>query len=124
MLAEVRFPYKDHSGSLLSQNLSTQPCVNEVDLVSVPITQNILGDITNALDKPNNTIRVELRKRRKKQGQVRIDENMISLGLTRAKRLCEEDCSALPSKKRAISLYDQITHSSMVEAAKQPRQQQ
>ncbi|KAF3972477.1 hypothetical protein CMV_004026 [Castanea mollissima] len=48
MHAEAIFPYEDHSRSLLSQKLSGQPRVNDADLVSVPITQNILGDITNA----------------------------------------------------------------------------
>ena len=88
MHAEALFPYEDHSGSLLSQKLSRQPRVNEADLVSVPITQNILGDIINALDKPNNTVTVELRNRKKKQGRVSTDENMIPSSLTKAKRLC------------------------------------
>nr|POF19214.1 hypothetical protein CFP56_77670 [Quercus suber] len=96
MHVEALFPYEDHSRSQLSQKLSRQPRVNEADLVSVPITQNILGDITNALDKPNNTVTVELRKQKKKQGRISTDENMISSGLTRAKRLCEGDCNELP----------------------------
>ena len=66
MHVEALFPYEDHSGSSLSQHLSKQPHVNEDDLISVPITQNILGDITNTQDKPNNTATVEMRKRRKK----------------------------------------------------------
>nr|POE65490.1 hypothetical protein CFP56_59876 [Quercus suber] len=97
MHVEALFPYEDHSRSQLSQKLSRQPRVNEADLVSVPITQNILGDITNALDKPNNTVTVELRKQKKKQGRISTDENMISSGLTRAKRLCEGDCNELPN---------------------------
>ena len=85
-------------------------------MISVPITQNILGNITNTLDKPNNIATVEMRKRRKKQGRASTDENMTSLGSTRVKRLCEEASSRLPSKKRVVSHYDQITLSSMVEA--------
>ena len=43
---------------------------------------------------------------------------MNYLGPKGAKRLCEEDCSGVPSKKNVVSPYDQITFSSMVEAAK------
>ena len=124
MHAEALFPYEDHSGSLLSQKLSRQPRVNEADLVSVPITQNILGDITNSLDKPNNIVTMEVRNRKKKQGQVITDENMIPSSLTKVKRLCKEDCSGLTSKKKVVSLYDQTTLSSMVEVVKQPCEQQ
>ena len=106
MHAEARFPYEDQSGSLLSQTLSKQPRVNEAELVSVPITQNFLGNIPNDLDRTNNSTTDEMRKRKKKQGRVCTDENMNSLGSTRAKRLCEEDCSGLPRKKRAVSPYD------------------
>ena len=83
-----------------------------------------MGDITSDLGRANNTATVEIRKRKKKKGRDCTDENMNSLGSTRAKRLCEEDCSGLPRKKRVVSPYDQFTLSSMVEAAEQPCQQQ
>ena len=83
-----------------------------------------MGDITSDLGRANNTTTVEIRKRIKKQGRDCTDENMNSLASARVKRLCEEDCSGLPRKKRVVSPYDQLTLSSMVEAAEQPCQQQ
>ena len=40
------------------------------------------------------------------------------------KRTSEEDGSGLPSKKRVVSFYDSAALSTMVEAIKQPFQQQ
>lgn len=79
-----------------------------------------MSDITNALGRPNNIATVEQRRRRKKQCRASTDENMNPLSLTREKRVCDEGCSGLPSKKRAVCLYDQATLSSIVEAVKQP----
>ena len=103
MHAEAGFPYEDQSGSLLSQTLSKQQRVNEAELLSVPVTQNFLGNIPNDPNRTNNTATTKMMKRKKKQGRVCTDENMNSLGSTRAKRLCEEDCSGLPRKKRVVS---------------------
>lgn len=43
------------------------------------------GDITNAVARINNTVTVELREKKKKQGQVSAENNMMSLGSTRTK---------------------------------------
>ena len=67
---------------------------------------------------------VECKKRRKNVLRASTDEHMSPSALTRAKRTCDEDVNGLPSKKRAVSLYDQATLSSMVEAIKQPHQKQ
>lgn len=85
MHAEVGFPYENHAKNVVNLNPSQQPSVNEAELVSVPITQNMGGDITNAVARINNTVTVELRKKKKKQGQVSAENNMMSLGSTRTK---------------------------------------
>ena len=108
----------------MSKELSGQPHVNVADLVSVPITQTILGDITNILDRLDKTTTMECKKIRKKIIRASTDELMSPSALTRAKRTSEEDGSGLPSKKRVVSFYDPAALSTMVEAIKQPFQQQ
>ena len=67
---------------------------------------------------------MECKKRRKKIIRVNAIELMSPSALTSAKRTCEKDGSGLPNKKREVSLYDQATLSTMVEAVKEPCQQQ
>ena len=89
-------------------------------MVNVPITQTILGDISNILGRLDKTTAVECIKRRKKIIRANTNELMSPSTLSRAKRTSEKDSSGLPSKKRAVSLYDQATLSTMMEAVKQP----
>lgn len=65
---------------------------------------------------------VEGKKRRKKIIKSSTYELMNPSALSRAKRTSEEGDSGLPSKKRAVSLYDHDSLPMMVEAGKQPRQ--
>ena len=116
--------YRHHLGSFSDKELNGQLRVNAADLVSVPITQTILGDITNILGRLDKTAIVECKKRRKNVLRASTDEHMSPWTLTRAKRTCDEDVSGLPSKKRAVSLYDQATLSSLVDAVKQPHPKQ
>ena len=110
--------YRHHLGSFSDKKLIGQPRVNAADLVSVPITQTILGDITNILGRLDKTTTVECKKRRKNVLKASTNEHISPSALTRVKRTCDEDGSGLPSKKRVVSLYDQATLSSMVESVK------
>ena len=105
-------------GRHLGTDLSGQPCGKGADLVSVPITQVVLGDITNIMGRTEKTSTNEHRKRKKKVYRKNTNEHMDSSKSTSTKRTCEEDCSGLPSKKMAVSLYDQATLLSIVEAVK------
>ena len=93
----------------MGTELSGQPRVKVANLVSVPITQVILGDITNILGREDKTSTDEHRKRKKKVYRASTDEHMVPVDSTNTKRTCEEDCSGVPSKKRAVSLHDQDT---------------
>lgn len=67
---------------------------------------------------------VEGKKRRKKIIKSSTYELMNPSALLRAKRTSEDGDSGLPSKKRAVSLYDHDSLPMMVEAGKQPQTEQ
>lgn len=64
----------------------------------------------------------KVKKEKKKIIKTNTDKLMSPLALLKAKRTSEEDGRGLPSKKRVVSLYDQATRLTMVDAIKQPRQ--
>ena len=101
----------------------------EGNLVSVPITQSALCDISNVIGSRKSSARVEKVKRIRKKDSARLVEN-VENGIPRvvkknAKRLASEgDHSELPNKKSLVSYSGQEHDYLMVEAVVQPRQQQ
>ena len=105
---------------------TTQSREQEGNLVSVPITQSALCDISNVIGSRKSSARVEKVKRIRKKDHARLVENVIPRVVKKnTKRLASEgDHSELPSKKRLVSCFGQEYNILMVEVVEQPCQQQ
>ena len=109
---------------VVEEMVTTHAREEEGNLVSVPITQSALCDISNVIGSRKSSARVEKVKRIRKKDSARLVENVIP-GVVKknAKRLASEgDYSELPNKKRLLSYSGQEHDYLMVEAVVQPRQ--
>ena len=87
---------------VVEEMVTTQAREEEGNLVSVPITQSALCDISNVIGSRKTSARVEKVKRIRKKYSARLVENVIP-GVVKknAKRLASEgDHSELPNKKK------------------------
>ena len=112
---------------VVEEMVTTYACEEEGNLVSVPITQSALCDISNVIGSRKSSARVEKVKRIRKKDSAQLVENVIPGAVKKknAKRLASEgDHSELPNKKRLVSYSSQEHDYLMVEAVVQPRQQQ
>ena len=87
--------------------VATQTCEKEGVLVSVPITQSALCDISNIMSSRKSSVRVEKAKRVRKKAHARLVENATPrVVIKNTKRLASEgDYSELPNKKRLVSCF-------------------
>ena len=87
--------------------VTTQTCEKEGVLVSVPITQFALCDISNIMSSRKSSVRVEKAKRVRKKAHARLVENATPrVVIKNTKRLASEgDYSELPNKKRLVSCF-------------------
>ena len=106
--------------------VTTQTCEKEGVLLSVPITQSALCDISNIMSPRKSSVGVEKAKRVRKKAHARQVGNATPRVVTKnTKRLASEgDFSELPNKKRLVSCFSRDQNILMVEAAEQPCQQQ
>ena len=97
---------------------TTQSREQEGNLVSVPITQLALCDISNVIGSRKSSARVEKVKIIRKKNHARLVENIIPKVVKKnTKRLAlEGDHSELPKKKRLVSCFGQEHNILMVEA--------
>lgn len=103
----------------------TQSRAQEANLVSVPITQFVLCDISNVMGSRKSSARSDKAKRVRKKSHACHVESVSPREKKVTKRLASEvDCNELPSKKRLVSHFDHELKNLMVEAELQPRQNQ
>ena len=87
--------------------VTTQTCEKEGVLLSVPITQSALCDISNIMSSRKSSVRVEKAKRVRKKAHAWLVENATPrVVIKNTKRLASEgDYSELPNKKRLVSCF-------------------
>ena len=95
-------------------------------MVSVPIIQSALCDISNIMSSRKSSVRVEKAKRVKKKAHGQLVEIATPrVVIKNTKRSTSEgDYSELPTKKRLVSCFGQDQNILMVEVAEQPHLQQ
>ena len=100
--------------------VTTQTCEKEGVLLSVPITQSALCDISNIMSSRKSSVRVEKAKRVRKKAHAWLVENATPRVVIKNTKILasEGDYSELPTKKILVSCFGQDQNILMVEVAK------
>ena len=95
-------------------------------MVSVPIIQSALCDISNIMSSRKSSVKVEKAKKGEEKAHAWLVENATPRVVIKNTKILasEGDYSELPTKKISVSCFGQDQNILMVEVAKQPCQQQ